>query len=180
VRFSPGNNLDKAQSFEALGFTIVVVAAPLAPSMSHRSRCHANGLPNHLGLTCSNPKTQSPAIPREALYDDRPRKLNKNPRLQTGGSRGRKSIFAVGFWYGLARYAGGHSVSVAGRWLNAPCPWHGRLCHDVRRPRDGIWPHFRGVRLLYCVRLEPLDSSDELMSVITGLSSPDQAKPRCK
>ena len=71
----------------------------------------------------------------------------------------RKLTSAVGSLYGLARYAGGQSENVAGRWLIALCPWHGRLCHDVRRRRDEIWPHSRDARLPYYVRLVPLDYS---------------------
>jgi hypothetical protein len=45
----------------------------------------------------------------------------------------RKSTSAVGFLYALARYAGGQSENVAGRWLIALCPWYGRPCQDVRQ-----------------------------------------------
>jgi hypothetical protein len=43
--------------------------------------------------------------------------------------------------------------------MNVLCPLHDRLCRDVRRQRGGIWQHSRDVRLPYCARLEPLDSS---------------------
>jgi hypothetical protein len=73
----------------------------------------------------------------------------------------RASLFisAVGSWSEPARYDGGHFGNVAGRLLSVLCPWRGRLFHDVRPRRGGIWLRFRDVQLLYCARLEPWDFS---------------------
>ena len=54
-------------------------------------------------------------------------RIKKKPAKNRGSSIMRTSTSAVGFLYGLARYAGGQSENVAGRWLNALCPWYGRL-----------------------------------------------------
>ncbi len=67
--------------------------------------------------------------------------------------------FAADSWRALGPCVGEHSANVAGRLLNALCPLRGRLCHDVRLRRDGIWRRPRDAPLLYCARLEPLNFS---------------------
>jgi hypothetical protein len=56
--------------------------------------------------------------------------LKKNPPVKTEGFFVTiASIFAVGFWYGRARYAGGHSENVAGQAI--PAKWHFNVARHV-------------------------------------------------
>jgi hypothetical protein len=66
---------------------------------------------------------------------------------------------AVGSWSEPAHYVGEHFGNVAGLLMSVLCPWRGRLFHDVRLRRGGIWQHSRDVQLLYYARLEPLGFS---------------------
>jgi hypothetical protein len=77
---------------------------------------------------------------------------------------------AADSWCALARCVGERFGSVVGQRMTAPCPLRDRPCHGVRPQRDEIWRRSRDVRLLCCVRLEPLVLSGNVRGRLRKLS----------
>jgi hypothetical protein len=77
---------------------------------------------------------------------------------------------AADSWRALARCVGEWFGSVVGQRMSAPCPLRDRPCRGVRPQRGGIWQRCRDVRLLCCVRLEPLAFSGNVRGRVRKLS----------
>ena len=77
---------------------------------------------------------------------------------------------AADSWRALARCFGERFGSVVGQRMSAPCPLRDRPCRGVRPQRGGIWQRSRDVRLLCCVRLEPLAFSGNVRGRLRKLS----------
>ena len=100
-------------------------------------------------MTCSLPYESGPVL----LFVHFPAK-NKGPVI----NRASRTTSAVGSCYELGQNADGRSANAALQHWRAPHPSHDRLCHDARQQNDEPWRHYRGARLLYCVRLWPFFS----------------------
>lgn len=77
---------------------------------------------------------------------------------------------AADSWRALARCVGERFGSVVGQRMSAPCPLRDRPCRGVGPQRGGIWQRSRDVRLLCCVRLEPLAFSGNVRGRLRKLS----------
>ena len=78
--------------------------------------------------------------------------------MENGPAKCRASISitsAVGCLYGLDRFAGLHSASVAAHFSHVPYPWRDRPCRDVQQQTGVTLLHFREVQRLCCDRYLP-------------------------